>query len=161
MVRQVWKHMESSMMVGTSICFHTCLCQGTPYFASHLQPLWPLMSTSHGFWTWSVKILPWVNYQVLNPDYKPGDKVYLNASDIQTNRPLRKLSHHRLGPFPIVKMVHTNSTFTINEQTSSSVQCSKTYPSPSQSNWRLSPTLSSAPGNHRWRRRMGHRRSLG
>ena len=27
----------------------------------------------------------------LTPDYKPGDKVYLDASDIQTNRPLRKL----------------------------------------------------------------------
>ena len=38
-------------------------------------------------------------------DYKPGDKVYLDASDMQTNRPLRKLSHHRLGPFPIVKKV--------------------------------------------------------
>jgi len=39
------------------------------------------------------------------PDYKPGDKVYLDASDIQTNRPSRKLSHRRLGPFPIVKRV--------------------------------------------------------
>ena len=39
------------------------------------------------------------------PDYKPGDKVYLDASDIQTNRPSRKLSHHRLGLFPIVKKV--------------------------------------------------------
>ena len=41
----------------------------------------------------------------LTPDYKPGDKVYLDASDIQTNRPLRKLSHYRLGLFPIVKRV--------------------------------------------------------
>src|SRR6202522_2711951 len=39
------------------------------------------------------------------PDYKSGDKVYLDASDIQTNRPSRKLSHQRLGPFPIVKKV--------------------------------------------------------
>src|ERR1700678_4855781 len=39
------------------------------------------------------------------PDYKPGDKVYLGASNIQTNRPSRKLSHRRLGPFPIVKKV--------------------------------------------------------
>jgi hypothetical protein len=29
----------------------------------------------------------------------------LDASDIQTNRPSRKLSHRRLGPFPIVKQV--------------------------------------------------------
>jgi len=39
------------------------------------------------------------------PDYKSGDKVYLDASDIQTNRPSRKLSHRRLGPFPIVRKV--------------------------------------------------------
>ena len=39
------------------------------------------------------------------PDYKPGDKVYLDASNIQTNRPSRKLSHWRLGPFPIVQRV--------------------------------------------------------
>ena len=43
--------------------------------------------------------------KTLAPDYKPGDKVYLDASDIQTNRPLRKLSHWRLGPFPIVQRV--------------------------------------------------------
>ena len=43
--------------------------------------------------------------QTPTPNYKPGDKVYLDASDIQTNRPLRKLSHHRLGPFSIVKKV--------------------------------------------------------
>ena len=39
------------------------------------------------------------------PNYTPGDKVYMDASDICTNRPLRKLSHHRLGPFPMVKKV--------------------------------------------------------
>jgi hypothetical protein len=43
--------------------------------------------------------------QTPSPDYKPGDKVYLDTSNIQTNRPSRKLSHHRLGPFPIVKKV--------------------------------------------------------
>src|SRR6202161_2795646 len=31
------------------------------------------------------------------PNYQPGDKVYLDASDIQTNRPSKKLSHRRLG----------------------------------------------------------------
>ena len=41
----------------------------------------------------------------LSPDYKPGDKVYLDASDIQTSRPSRKLSHQRLGPFSVVKKV--------------------------------------------------------
>ena len=52
--------------------------------------------------------------QTLTPDYKPGDKVYLDASDICTNRPSRRLSHCRLGPFPIVKKLaieHTNSDF--------------------------------------------------
>ena len=39
------------------------------------------------------------------PDYQPGDKVYLDASDIQTTRPSWKLSHQRLGPFPIVRKV--------------------------------------------------------
>ena len=39
------------------------------------------------------------------PEYKPGDKVYLDASDIQTNRPSRKLSHRNLGPFLVEKRV--------------------------------------------------------
>ena len=43
------------------------------------------------------------------PEYKPGDMVFLDASDIQTARPSRKLSHHRLGPFPIVDRVGNNA----------------------------------------------------
>ena len=39
------------------------------------------------------------------PEYQPGDKVYLDASDIHTTRPSRKLSHQRLGPFPVIKKV--------------------------------------------------------
>jgi transposase InsO family protein len=39
------------------------------------------------------------------PEYKPGDKVYLDASDISTTRPSRKLSHKRLGPFPVERKV--------------------------------------------------------
>ena len=39
------------------------------------------------------------------PEYQPGDKVYLDASDIHTTRPSRKLSHRRLGPFPVIKKV--------------------------------------------------------
>jgi len=35
------------------------------------------------------------------PMYKPGDRVYLDASDIKTTRPSLKLSHRRLGPFEI------------------------------------------------------------
>src|SRR5271170_6443490 len=39
------------------------------------------------------------------PEYQPRDRVYLDASDIHTTRPSRKLSHRRLGPFPIVRKV--------------------------------------------------------
>ena len=35
-------------------------------------------------------------------NYQPGDKVYLDASDIHTTRPSQKLSHWRLGPFTII-----------------------------------------------------------
>jgi len=35
------------------------------------------------------------------PIFKPGDRVYLDASDIRTTRPSPKLSHRRLGPFKI------------------------------------------------------------
>ena len=37
--------------------------------------------------------------------YKPGDQVYLDASDIKTTRPSPKLSHRRLGPFEIERQV--------------------------------------------------------
>ena len=39
------------------------------------------------------------------PEYQPGDKVYLNASDVSTTRPSRKLLHQRLGPFSIERKV--------------------------------------------------------
>jgi len=39
------------------------------------------------------------------PVYKPGDQVYLDASDIKTTHPSLKLSHHRLGPFKIERQV--------------------------------------------------------
>ena len=39
------------------------------------------------------------------PNYQPGDRVYLDASDIQTTRPSKKLSHQRLGPFCVIKKV--------------------------------------------------------
>jgi hypothetical protein len=42
-------------------------------------------------------------------EYHPGDKVYLDAADIPTNRPSRKLSHRRLGPFPVVRKVGNNA----------------------------------------------------
>ena len=39
------------------------------------------------------------------PDYRPGDKVYLDASDISTTRPSWKLSHRRLGCFTVERKV--------------------------------------------------------
>ena len=41
----------------------------------------------------------------LSLDYQPRDRVYLDASDIHTTRPSRKLSHQRLGPFPVFNVV--------------------------------------------------------
>jgi len=35
------------------------------------------------------------------PVFKPGDQVYLDASDIKTTCPSLKLSHCRLGPFKV------------------------------------------------------------
>ena len=35
------------------------------------------------------------------PDYRPGDKVYLDVSNISTTRLSQKLSHRRLGPFTV------------------------------------------------------------
>jgi len=35
------------------------------------------------------------------PVFQPGDRVYLDASDIKTTRPSPKLSHRRLEPFEI------------------------------------------------------------
>jgi len=39
------------------------------------------------------------------PVFKPGDRVYLDASDIRTTRPSPKLSHRRLGPFEVKHQV--------------------------------------------------------
>jgi hypothetical protein len=35
------------------------------------------------------------------PVFTPGDKVWLDGSNIATNRPSSKLSHQRLGPFVV------------------------------------------------------------
>jgi hypothetical protein len=45
----------------------------------------------------------------LAPDYQPGDRVYLDASDIQTTQPSKKLSHQCLGPFEVVKKVGSDA----------------------------------------------------
>jgi len=37
--------------------------------------------------------------------FKPGDKVFLDASDICTTCPSQKLSHQRLGPFVVEQQI--------------------------------------------------------
>ena len=39
------------------------------------------------------------------PSYAPGDKVYLDGSDIKTTRPSNKLLHRYLGPYEIERAV--------------------------------------------------------
>jgi len=39
------------------------------------------------------------------PVFKPGDKVFLDTSDIRTTRPSQKLSHQRLGPFIVERWI--------------------------------------------------------
>src|SRR3979490_1828492 len=39
------------------------------------------------------------------PTLNPGDRVWLDASDIKTTRPSAKLAHRRLGPFTVEKQV--------------------------------------------------------
>jgi len=39
------------------------------------------------------------------PVFNPGDKVFLDASDIRTTRPSQKLSHRRLGPFVVEQRI--------------------------------------------------------
>jgi len=39
------------------------------------------------------------------PVFNPGDKVFLDASDIQTTRPSQKLSHRWLSPFVVERRI--------------------------------------------------------
>jgi hypothetical protein len=42
------------------------------------------------------------------PEYAPGDKVYLDGSNIRTLRPSKKLAHHFLGPYVVEHRVGVN-----------------------------------------------------
>jgi hypothetical protein len=44
-------------------------------------------------------------YQLPAPAYLPRDLVWLNAKNLQTNCPSRKLNYKCYGPFPIIKEV--------------------------------------------------------
>jgi len=37
--------------------------------------------------------------------FSPGDMVYLDSEDIQTTHPSKKLSHRRLGPYPVKRRI--------------------------------------------------------
>jgi hypothetical protein len=39
------------------------------------------------------------------PKFAVGEKVFLDAADISTTRPMKKFAHRFLGPFPIVRPV--------------------------------------------------------
>lgn len=43
------------------------------------------------------------------PDFKVGDQVWLSAKNITTTRPTKKLTHRKLGPFPIVEKVSSHA----------------------------------------------------
>jgi hypothetical protein len=43
------------------------------------------------------------------PEYAPGDKVYLDGSDIRTSRPSKKLAHRFLGPYVVEHHVRANA----------------------------------------------------
>ena len=39
------------------------------------------------------------------PDYKVGEKVYLEGQNLQTSRPSKKLAHKQYGPYKILEKV--------------------------------------------------------
>src|SRR6266481_5644893 len=43
------------------------------------------------------------------PEYAPGDKVYLDGSNIRTSRPSKKLAHHFPGPYVVERRVGANA----------------------------------------------------
>ena len=43
------------------------------------------------------------------PGFKAGDSVWLDARNIKTKHPSKKLDHRHLGPFPIIEMVSTHA----------------------------------------------------
>lgn len=43
------------------------------------------------------------------PEYNPGDRVYLDASNVNTSWPSKKLLHRCLGPFPVEQKVGSSA----------------------------------------------------
>src|ERR1700710_1299588 len=44
-------------------------------------------------------------YRSEAPDYQPGDLVYLEGTNLKSDRPARKLDDRRFGPFKILRKV--------------------------------------------------------
>ena len=47
--------------------------------------------------------------RTLAPVFAPGDYVYLDVTNIHTTQPSKKLSHRRLGPFPVERRIGTHA----------------------------------------------------
>ena len=43
------------------------------------------------------------------PVFRPGDRVWLDARNIKTRRPTKKLDHRRLGPYEVMEMMGPNA----------------------------------------------------
>ncbi|THH07173.1 hypothetical protein EW145_g3557 [Phellinidium pouzarii] len=43
------------------------------------------------------------------PEYKVGDKVWLETSNLKIDRPTRKLAEKRIGPYPITRIISPNA----------------------------------------------------
>ena len=53
--------------------------------------------------------IPADRHRLTPPNFMVGDLVWLNAKNITTKRPSKKLDHKRLGPFPIAKKVSSHA----------------------------------------------------
>jgi hypothetical protein len=47
-------------------------------------------------------------HRTLAPKFEIGKKVFLDASDINTTRPMKKFTHHYLGPYPVICTVSSH-----------------------------------------------------
>ena len=47
--------------------------------------------------------------RTIPPDFRVGDLVWLNAKNIKTKRPSKKLDHKRVGPFKISRAISTHA----------------------------------------------------
>jgi len=88
------------------------------------------------------------------PTFSPGDMVYLDSEDIQTTRPSKKLSHRRLGPYPVERRVGRYAYRLVLPPPMKYLHpvfnVVKLSPTPDDRRETSEPTT--AAGTHRWRR---------